>query len=42
LRFPRGVSQGEDRKLKVLKQVFGRMPGKMLAFTGTIIYRHIG
>jgi hypothetical protein len=42
LRFPRGVSQAEDRKLKVLKQVFGRMPGKLLTLTGTIIYRHIG
>jgi hypothetical protein len=42
LRFPRGVSQAEDRRLKVLKQVFGRMPGKLLALTGTIIYRHIG
>jgi lipid II:glycine glycyltransferase (peptidoglycan interpeptide bridge formation enzyme) len=42
LRFPRGVSQAEDRTLNVLKQVFARMPGKLLAFTGTIIYRHIG
>jgi hypothetical protein len=42
LRFPRGVSRAEDRKLKVLKQVFGRMPGKLLTLTGTMIYRHIG
>jgi hypothetical protein len=29
-------------RLKVAKQVFSRMPDKLLALTGRIIYRHIG
>jgi hypothetical protein len=42
LRCPHRVSRGEDRKMKVLKQIFARMPEKLLAMTGTLIYRHIG
>jgi hypothetical protein len=41
LRFPHRVSTG-DRKLRVLKRIFARMPEKLLAITGSLIYRHIG
>ena len=43
LRFPHRVSNGTgDPKLRVLKRIFARMPEKLLAITGSLIYRHIG
>jgi hypothetical protein len=42
LRFPRRSSTGVDRKLKFVKRIFARMPRKLLAVTGNLIYRHIG
>jgi lipid II:glycine glycyltransferase (peptidoglycan interpeptide bridge formation enzyme) len=42
LRFPRAISQSDGRKLRFLNQIFARMPGKLLALTGSLIYRHIG
>jgi Acetyltransferase (GNAT) domain len=42
LRFPRSISQSDGRKLEFLKQIFARMPAKLLAFAGSLIYRHIG
>ena len=42
LRFPHRALHGEARNLRVVKQVFARMPEKLLAITGSLIYRHIG
>ncbi|MGD0842435.1 MAG: GNAT family N-acetyltransferase, partial [Candidatus Acidiferrales bacterium] len=43
-RYPGSDSVGEkqDWKLKVAKQIFVRMPHRLLAMTGKLIYRHIG
>jgi CelD/BcsL family acetyltransferase involved in cellulose biosynthesis len=42
LRFPHRALHGEARNLRVVKQIFARMPEKLLAITGSLIYRHIG
>jgi CelD/BcsL family acetyltransferase involved in cellulose biosynthesis len=42
LRFPHRALQGEARNLRVVKQIFARMPEKLLAIAGSLIYRHIG
>ena len=42
LRFPHRALRGEARNLRVVKQIFARMPEKLLAMAGSLIYRHIG
>ncbi len=42
LRFPHRALQRGGRNLRVVKQIFARMPEKLLAITGSLIYRHIG
>ena len=37
-----GVGSVEGWKVKMAKRVFSMMPRKLMAFTGSLIYRHIG
>jgi lipid II:glycine glycyltransferase (peptidoglycan interpeptide bridge formation enzyme) len=39
---PDSLATKEDWKLKMVKQICARMPTRLLAITGNVLYRHIG